>query len=121
MAFLADVKGDVVYLDPPYPGTTSYEREYQVLDELLEGRRYETSPFSRSADPLPELFRACRHIPVWLVSFNNSVLSLEELEALIRPHRPNVTSVRVPYRHLGSIASEEKNAKNEEYIVLATR
>ncbi len=28
--------------------------------------------------------------------------------------------VRVPYWHLDSIASEVKNAKNEEYIVLAT-
>ena len=121
VAFLADVEGDVVYLDPPYPGTTSYEREYAVLDELLEGRRYETSPFSRSADLLTELFRACHQIPVWLVPFNNSMLSLEELKAMICPHRPNIASVRVPYRHLGSIASEEKNAKNEEYIVLATR
>lgn len=61
------------------------------------------------------------HIPVWLLSFNNAVVSLEELEAMIRVHRANVTSARVPYRHLGSIASEEKNAKNEEYIILATR
>ena len=121
LTFLGEVEGYVVYLDPPYPGTTSYEREYSVLDELLEGRCYEISPYSRSADPLPELFRACERVPVWVVSFNNSVLSLEELETMIRSHRANVTSVRVPYRHLGSIASEEKNAKNEEYIVLATR
>lgn len=45
---------------------------------------------------------------------------LEQLLDLIRPHRPNIRAVRVPYRHLGSIASEVKNAQNEEYIVLAT-
>ena len=119
-AFLSHVAADVVYLDPPYAGTASYEREYGVLDELLEGEQRDVSGFSRSADLLQELFLACRHIPVWLVSFNNSVLSLEELEAMVRLHRPNVTSVRVAYRHLGSIASEEKNAKNEEYVILAT-
>ena len=118
--FLRRVRGDVVYLDPPYAGTTSYEREYGVLDNLLEGETRPTSPFSRSTDLLPQLFEVCQHIPVWVVSFNNAVVGLEELLDLIRPHRPNTRAVRVPYRHLGSIASEVKNAENEEYIILAT-
>ena len=120
LTFLESKGGDVVYLDPPYPGTTSYEREYAVLDDLLEGQIRPVSSFSRSADLLPALFEACRHIPVWLLSLNNACLSLEELLDLVRRHRRNVRAVEVPYRHLGSIASEEKNAKNREFIVLAT-
>jgi hypothetical protein len=119
-SFLAHAAGDIVYLDPPYPGTTSYEHEYAVLDELLEGERRPVSAFSRSQDVLPSLLDACAHIPIWLISLNNAVLSLEELEALVRRHRRSVTSIAVPYRHLGSIASKEKNHANQEFIVLAT-
>ncbi len=120
LTLLPRLTGDVVYLDPPYPGTTSYEREYAVLDDLLEGERFEVSGFSRSIDLLGELLQACRHIPVWLVSLNNAALELDELQDLIRPYRPNINAIQVPYRHLASIASEEKNAKNKEFIVLAT-
>jgi site-specific DNA-adenine methylase len=118
--FLAHAAGDVVYLDPPYPATTSYEHEYAVLDILLEGERRAVSGFSRSQDVLPSLLDACARIPVWLISMSNAVLSLEELEALVRRHRRSVTSIAVPYRHLGSIASKEKNHDNQEFIVLAT-
>ena len=117
---LAQVEGDVVYLDPPYPGTTSYEREYAVLDDLLEGEKRPTSGFSRSADLLTDLFKACEHIPIWLLSLNNAVLDQEELEELVHRHRRHVTCLAIPYRHLTSIASEKKNEENREYIVLAT-
>jgi hypothetical protein len=120
MEFLARTGGDVVYLDPPYIGTTSYEREYRALDVMLEGRELTPSRFSSQVEALTELFRAAEHIPVWLISFGNAVLDLDGLLELVRPYRPNIRAVRVPYRHLGSIASEVKNAENEEYIILAT-
>ncbi len=91
-----------------------------MLDDLLEGQTRPTSPFSRSTDLLPQLFEVCQHIPVWVVSFNNAVLDLDRLLELVRPYRPIIRAVRVPYRHLGSLASEAKNAQNEEYIILAT-
>ncbi len=119
-AFLSSARGDVVYLDPPYAQTTSYEREYAVLDDLLEGGSRAISMFSRSPDLLGELFAACRAVPVWLVSHNNVALGPEELVDLVRAHKRTVRMVTVPYRHLGSIASEVKNAENREYIVLAT-
>ena len=119
-AFLAHTAGDVIYLDPPYPATTSYEREYQVLDDLLEGKRWATSPFSTGTQMLATLLDACRHIPIWLVSLNNAALGLEQLKDVLRPHRPNIRAVQVPYRHLGSIASEGKNETNREYIIVAT-
>ena len=117
--FLSDVEGDVVYLDPPYPGTTSYENEYAVLDHLLEGREYQRSRFSGSTPPLDELFQACDHIPVWLVSLGNASIGVEELVDRISKHRAVRRVLEVPYRHLESIASEEKNENNREYLVLA--
>lgn len=118
-AFLANNAGDVVYLDPPYPGTSAYEREYAVLDDLLQGATLATSGFSKSAALLQELFKACKHVPVWLVSLNNAALELAEVEDMIRVHRPNLRSLEVPYTHLGSIASKEKNERNREFIILA--
>lgn len=121
VAFLNRTQADVVYLDPPYPSTTTYEKEYRALDILLEGRELPPSRFSGEPRALEELFQAAVHIPVWLVSLGNAVLDLEGLLDLIRPHRPNIKSVEVPYCHLGSIATEEKNARNREFIVLATK
>ena len=118
--FLGRTQGDVVYLDPPYPGTTTYEKEYRALDILLEGRELPPSRFSSQTEALEELFQAARHIPTWLISLNNTVLTLDQLLDLVRCHRPEVRPVQVPYRHLGSIASEEKNASNREYVILAT-
>jgi hypothetical protein len=119
LAFLAHTVGDVVYLDPPYPTTTAYEREYEVLDELLEGESRPTSPFSTDTEMLISLFDACRDIPTWLVSLNNAVFTLDQLLDLVRRHRPEARAVQVPYRHLASIASEEKNERNQEFVVLA--
>jgi hypothetical protein len=118
--FLDRTEGDIVYFDPPYPGTTTYEKEYRALDILLEGRELPPSRFSSHTEALDELFRAASHIPVWLISLNNAVLTLDQLLDLVRCHRPGVRAVQVPYRHLGSIASEEKNASNREHIILAT-
>ncbi|TET98123.1 MAG: hypothetical protein E3J29_03905 [Dehalococcoidia bacterium] len=119
--FLGSIEGDVVYLDPPYPGTTSYEKEYAVLDCLLEGRRYDASDFSGRTPPLDELFHACRHIPIWLVSLGNASMAKEELIDSISRHATIRRLVEIPYRHLQSIASEEKNVRNREYVILATR
>ncbi len=118
--FLSRSKGDVVYFDPPYPGTTSYEKEYSALDVLLEGRELPVSRFSRDPAALAAMFAAAEHVPIWIVSLNNARLSLEQLLDLIRPQRPTTQALEVPYRHLGSIATEAKNASNKEFIVLAT-
>ena len=33
-------------LRPPYPGVMSYEKDYRVIDEILEGASRPTSPFT---------------------------------------------------------------------------
>ena len=119
--FLPRAQGDVVYFDPPYPGTISYEKEYRALDILMEGRELPVSRFSLDPGALAAMFAAAEHVPVWIVSLNNARLSLEQLLDLIRPHRPTTQAIEVAYRHLGSIATEVKNDRNKEFIVLATK
>lgn len=114
---IANTEPDVLYLDPPYPGTSRYEREYAVLDELLQ----ESTAASASPPTLDQLLAAADHIPLVVVSFGGPQVAEAELVALVEQHRPVLRSVVVPYRHLGSLATEEKNRVNREYIVVAGR
>ena len=43
---LPKIEADVAYFDPPYPGVMSYEKEYKIIDLILEGAQRETSPFT---------------------------------------------------------------------------
>ena len=113
---IAQQPADVLYLDPPYPGTTSYEREYAVLDELLG------APIARHRAPsLDELLDAAREHPVVVLSYGGPTMTLAELSSTVARHRTVRRAVAIPYRHLGSIASEEKNAQNREFLVLGVR
>ncbi len=60
--FLTGTEGDIAYFDPPYTGTTSYEKEYQALDVLLESRELPPSRFSGQIEALTELFRAAQPV-----------------------------------------------------------
>lgn len=103
-------------MTPPYPGTTSYSKEYAVLDDMLGDGA------SRGPPPtLDDLLDAARGIPLLLLSYGGPTITLEELVAQVTRHRRVTRSLAIPYRHLGSIASEEKNATNNEYLVIAGR
>jgi hypothetical protein len=121
LEFLSRTHGNVVYLDPPYAGTTSYEREYRVLDLLLEGRAHAQSRYSSTTPPLEELLNGCRHVPVWVISYHAGILSLDRLSSMVGAHREVILALEIPYRHLGSIASDRRNAENRELLVIAGR
>ena len=113
---IGGVEAEVLYLDPPYPGTTGYAKEYAVLDALLGDE------VGRSAPPtLDRLLDAARHIPLLLLSYGGPAITLEDLVARVRHHHPVLRALSVPYRHLSSIASEVKNATNKEFLVVAGR
>lgn len=118
--FLAQTPANVVYLDPPYGGTTSYESAFAVLDEMLGDSR-ERSEFSGQRPPLDALIAACSHIPVMVLSANESVLSAEECRDLVARHRSVRRVLKLPYRHFGALASPEKNATNREVLILRVR
>lgn len=114
--------GDILYLDPPYPGTMGYEAENRVLDTILLGQPPETtserSPFSESSDALGDLLTGCRQYPLWLVSYGNKTMDLAGLEDLVRKAGPGrqVLGWAKNYTHLAYAA---KTRSNQELLVMA--
>lgn len=122
LEFLNKVAGDIVYLDPPYAGTQSYERSMKPLDELLNGGPLEITPNPYSTRPptetLPELFEAAAHIPVLVLSYGNRQIDLVRLMDLMRKHRKHVTGEAVKYVHCTGLSGKESRAKNQELLVI---
>lgn len=120
--FLGNVTGDIVYLDPPYSGTQSYEKALRQLDAMLVGEEVDAvaSRFSSDApqDVLPELFAAADHIPTWVVSYGNARIELAELMALVRKYRRNVEGAAFRFTHCRGNAGEESSLRNRELLVI---
>jgi hypothetical protein len=117
---LPEIRADVVYFDPPYPGVMSYEREYKVIDEILEGASRPTSPFTAKtgASLLDGLFERAVHIPVWVLSLGNAVVTIEELEAKMTRLGRKTKAIALRYQHLPAVATEEKKRENREFLVI---
>jgi len=131
--FLRNVKGDTVYLDPPYPGSCSYEETYQVLDSILEGKeiRMPVSVFNRkdSEKFFGEMFEACDHIPLVLVSCGKNPQadadkdSYEGVELLEIAKRYRKNSKLVTFQHKWTINSLAKKKQSEaiEYLLICKK
>jgi hypothetical protein len=117
---LPEIQADVAYFDPPYPGVMSYEKEYKVVDEIFEGTSRPTSPFTAKdgAKMLDGLFERARHIPVWVLSLGNAVVSVEELEGKMAKHGRHTKAIQLKYQHLPAVATEEKKRTNLEFLVI---
>lgn len=117
---LPSIQADVAYFDPPYPGVMSYEKEYRVIDQLLEGTTRPTSPFTAKtgASLLDSLFEKATHIPVWVLSLGNAVVTIEELEAKMAKHGRKTKCIALAYQHLAAVATEEKKRMNREFLVI---
>ncbi len=115
---------DVLYLDPPYAGTLSYEKEFQRLDQILArdlGATLPVSVFSQSGalQQVERLFERTTHVPLTILSYGNAEASLEELVALVRKHRSHVEAHEIHYPHMQNRASKQKNAENREFLLVA--
>jgi hypothetical protein len=64
------------------------------------------------------LFERAGHIPIWILSLGNAVVGVEELEAKMTKHGRRVKSIALRYQHLPAVATEEKKATNQEFIVV---
>jgi hypothetical protein len=117
---LPEIQADVAYFDPPYPGVMSYEREYKVIDEILEGHSRPTSPFTAKdgAGMIDTLFERAQHIPVWLLSLGNAVVGIDELESKMTRFGRATRAIALRYQHLPAVATEEKKATNREFLVV---
>lgn len=117
---LPSIQADVAYFDPPYPGVMSYEKEYRIIDEILEGASRPTSPFTAKdgVSLLDTLFENATHIPVWLLSLGNAVVGIEELEAKMSKHGRQTKAIALKYQHLPAVATREKKETNREFLVV---
>jgi hypothetical protein len=98
----------------------SYEKEYKVIDEILEGRSKPTSPFTArdGASMLDLLFERATHIPIWILSLGNAVVGIDELrEKMMRLGR-STRAIVIKYKHMPAVATEEKNRENREFLVI---
>ena len=117
---LPEIEADVAYLDPPYPGVMSYEKEYRVIDEILEGSTKPTSPFTAKdgAAMIDGLLERARHVPIWLLSLGNEVVSLSELEEKMKRLGRETRAIEIKHQHLPAVATEEKKERNREFLVV---
>ena len=105
----------VIYLDPPYPGTTGYGA-YGLLDTLL-GDDLPAAPAPRLADLLDAAVAA----PIVVLSYGGPGVTLTDVTAQVARHR-QVTSARaIPYPRLRAVAKEHTNATRGAGLVIARR
>jgi 16S rRNA G966 N2-methylase RsmD len=116
LQILKDSSADVVYLDPPYPGTTGYDATYKDLDRLLG----DTGP-RPPAPTLDDLLAASEHIPWLVLSYGGPGVDLNDLVYTVSRYREPVESLRIPYAHLASVATEERRKRSAEFIIVARR
>lgn len=124
-AFLKGVQGDVVYFDPPYPGSSSYEVEYGILDDILAGKKLDhtPSPFSnKDADEfLERMFASATHIPQWIVSLGQNKEDVgvkpEKLLAMVQKHR-KAEVILLDHKWTVSNAGGRGQSDNIEYMII---
>jgi adenine-specific DNA-methyltransferase len=117
---LPAIHADIAYFDPPYSGVMSYEKEYRVIDQLLEGTTRETSPFTArdGAAMIDTLLERAQHIPIWVLSFGNATVSLEDLEAKMTRLGRRTKAIAIRYQHLPAVATAAKRELNREYLLI---
>jgi site-specific DNA-adenine methylase len=110
---------EVLYLDPPYGGTLSYEEEYRILDEIL-GERHEASAFSNrdGLSHFASLLEHCAAYPLWVISYGNAVADLEAVRGAVERFRPT-RAAEIAYSHMNAVATQAKREANREFIILA--
>jgi adenine-specific DNA methylase len=121
--FLTSVEAEVVYLDPPYAGTSAYEQSLRILDSILAGEilKTEKSVFSsrKAKQALERLFDACRKFPVWVLSYGNQGIPLDDLIDIVRKFRQDISVEEIKHAHLTGLASKEHRERNREYVIAA--
>lgn len=125
LAFLSRTQGDICYMDPPYSGTSSYERSMRPLDDLLNGGPAELAPSPFSTEPperiLPLLFEAADQFPILVLSYGNKMIDLMGLVDLMRKHGRKVEGREIKYVHCTGLASAESRQRNRELLVIGRK
>ena len=107
---------EVLYLDPPYPGTTGYASTYAGVDALL-------GDHARAVDvpALTDLLDAAGEIPFVVLSYGGPHADLDTVVGLVSQFRTVDRALAIPYPRLRAIAKEVTNAESREILVVARR
>lgn len=127
--FVASQPPSVCYMDPPYPNTLGYGKNYHPIEEMLQQKDLpmEESDFS-GKDAwafIDTLLAACSHHPIVCVSLGSAggKNKMSELTDLIVKNRPDdqFKFINLAYAHSRQSAEDTEAGKNEEWICLAWR
>lgn len=125
LEFVQQAEGDVLYLDPPYAGTSAYESALRPLDEILAGHPIEPerSRFSSRGglQALAELLDSAKRFPIWALSYGNAEASLDDVVRLVEKFRPVQHAEAFRYVHCTGLAGEEHRERNRELLIVARR
>ena len=64
------------------------------------------------------LLERAQHIPVWLLSLGNEVVTIGELEEKMIKLGRQTKAVEIKHQHLPAVATEEKKEVNREFLVV---
>jgi hypothetical protein len=111
--------GDVLYLDPPYPDTEGYGRNYVGIDSILEGKEVSAKE-GRFTDKqgwkeLGPVLQAAKDIPLVVLSLGaeSKHVGVDELTALMQEHGREVESQTLKYSLLQSRGTDKSDRKRE--------
>jgi 16S rRNA G966 N2-methylase RsmD len=119
--FACQAQGDIIYFDPPYAQTARYEAAFKTIDKLLTGSVQADPPssFSKSSDILDALYESSRHIPIWILSYGDKTVSLDDLKTQMQAHRPDahITIHARQYTHMPHVS---ENRSHQELLIIAS-
>ncbi|MFC1514476.1 DNA adenine methylase [Candidatus Omnitrophota bacterium] len=118
--FIDKVAGDVLYLDPPYVNTLSYEQEYEVLDKILD----DTQPKSEFSTEeglmgLDLFLERAERFPLWVISYGSAGgrTQLNEVKQIVAKYR-KCEAMEFAYKHCEAVASEDHKSRNKEFLLI---
>lgn len=119
LTLLPTLTPNIAYFDPPYADTVGDGDELAVLDVVLFGEDITTpnSTFTADVGALTTMLDVAKHIPVWVLSYNDKVVSLGELIALVKAVDPAriVAGQAIEHTHMSHVAKRT----NHELLITA--
>lgn len=123
--FVNSVKADIIYFDPLYADTASYEESYNILDNILKGKKEkpEVSVFTKK-DALEFLDKLCKsstHIKHWIISMGQPDptrgVSPEELLKIVQKYKPHAQCRTLQHNWTINNAPSKKKKDIVEYMI----
>lgn len=120
--FLAESDAQICYLDPPYPGTTSYERAYVGVNRLLEPDADSTPSEWSAADGwllLEKAFDAAESIPLWVLSMGKGA-DPDRMVEMMRERGREAEWRSLQHRHLPAL-KKASDADGDELLLVGRK